>query len=322
MLKKSIIVLTVVLLLFGLTGCSLLTNQSNEGALNENEQSAQSLQETTYPLTIKDGTGTELTLSAEPKRIVSLVPSLTETLYALGAGENVVGVTIFDTYPEEAQANAEYVFEDTLNPNIEQIISLNPDLIVMGPFNDELTEKIRSLNIPVAKYDPQTIDQVYQTIEGLGTITNKNISANELVAAMKEKESVIVEKANTIPDEEKVSVWVEVAQDFWTAGKGTFIDELVTKAGGVNIVNDNGWIQYSEENVIASNPQVIITTYEHYDPNAVSNIYNRTGWQDIDAVLNNRVSNVNDDLVNRPGPRIIDGLEEMAKTLYPNIFKW
>lgn len=321
MLKKSLLVLSMFLLLFGMVGCSLSTDQSTEGAVSENEQIKVNQQETIYPLTIKDGTGTELTLSSEPKRIVSLIPSLTEALYAIGAGDSVVGVTIFDNYPKEAQANAEYVFEDALNPNLEQIIALNPDLIVMGPYNEELTEKIRSLNIPVAKYDPQNIDQVYQTIEGLGMITNKNDIAFELVSTMKEKEEAIIEKTKAIPDEEKVNVWVEIAQDYWTAGKGTFIDELVTKAGGINIVNENGWIQYSEEQIIASNPEVIITTYGYYDPNAVDNVYTRTGWQGIDAVVNKRVVNINDDLVNRPGPRIIDGLEEMAKTLYPNLFR-
>lgn len=321
MLKKSLLVLSMFLLLFGMVGCSLSTDQSTEGAVSENEQIKVNQQETIYPLTIKDGTGTELTLSSEPKRIVSLIPSLTEALYAIGAGDSVVGVTIFDNYPEAAQANAEYVFEDALNPNLEQIIALNPDLIVMGPYNEELTEKIRSLNIPVAKYDPQNIDQVYQTIEGLGMITNKNDIAFELVTTMKEKEEAIIEKTKAISDNERVNVWVEIAQDYWTAGKGTFIDELVTKAGGINIVNENGWIQYSEEQIIASNPEVIITTYGYYDPNAVDNVYTRTGWQGIDAVVNKRVVNINDDLVNRPGPRIIDGLEEMAKTLYPNLFR-
>lgn len=315
MLKKNLLVLSMVLLLFGMVGCS--TDQPSESVVSDSEQS----QETIYPLIITDGTGEELTLSSEPKRIVSLIPSLTETLYAIDAGARVVGVTSYDNYPAEAQLNAEYVFEDALNPNLEQIIALNPDLIVMGPYNEELTEKIRSLNIPVAKYDPQNIDQVYQTIEGLGMITNKNDMAFELVSTMKEKEEAIIEKTKVISDNERVNVWVEIAQDYWTAGKGTFIDELVTKAGGINIVNENGWIQYSEEQIIASNPEVIITTYGYYDPNAVDNVYTRTGWQSIDAVVNKSVVNINDDLVNRPGPRIIDGLEEMAKTLYPNLFR-
>lgn len=321
MLKRRLIVLSMVLLLFGMVGCSLSSGLPNDGTVSENVQSKVNSQETIYPLTIKDGTGTELTLSKEPKRIVSLIPSLTETLYAIDAGDSVIGVTGYDNYPEDAKANAEYVFEDALNPNIEQIISLNPDLVVMGAFNDELTSKIRSLNIPVAKYDPQTIDQVYQSIESLGIITNNQENAMTLVDSMKAQEEQIVNKAASIPEDERVNVWVEVAQDYWTAGKGTFIDELVTKAGGVNIVDESGWIQYSEEQVITKNPDVIITTYGYYDPNAVSNVFTRAGWQDINAVVNKQVYNVNDDLVNRPGPRIIDGLEEMAKALYPNIFK-
>lgn len=322
MLRKGLILLSVILLVFGIVGCSNLNSESNLGESNSNNTLPELQEsETIYPLTFKDGTGTDVTLNSEPQRIISLMPSLTETLYGLGAGDKVVAVTSHDNYPEDVQENVEYVFEDALNPNIEQIINLKPDLILMGAYNEELTEKIRSLNIPVAKFDPQSINGVYQSIETVGLATNNIANSKELIAEMKSKEELIIQTVNTIPEESKAKVWVEVSSDLWTAGKGTFIDELVTKAGGINIVNEEGWIQYSEENIIAQNPQVILTTYGYYDSNAVGNVYKREGWQNLNAVKNNRVIDIDSDLVNRTGPRVIEGLEEVAKALYPNLFK-
>jgi len=325
MLKKSFILLSVLLLFFGvLSGCSTDNKEVNNTSateLNEqqNEQS-DTLAENVYPLTVKDITDAEITISAEPKRIISLIPSLTETLFALSLDEKVIAVTAYDNYPEGVQEKVEFVFEDALNPNMEQILNLNPDLILIGPVNDELTNNIRNLKIPTVKFDPKNIAQVYETIEKVGLITNANEQAKLLINNLKEKEEFILGKVANIQQEEKVRVWPEISNDLWTSGKGTFIDELINKAGGINIVEEEGWIQYNEEKVIEKNPQVILITYD-YIPNAVEEVLKREGWEHVDALTNQRVYDLNSDLVTRPGPRIINGLEEIAKALYPDLFK-
>lgn len=310
MLKKSFILLTVALLVIGiLSGCSSTTDNTEV------------ITEKGYPVTVKDDTGHEVTIESEPTRIISLMPSITETLFALGLEDKVIGVTAFDNYPENVQEKVEYVFQDGLKPNVEQIVNLQPDLILLGSLNEDLASQLNDLNIPVVTLNPQNLDAVYQSIETLGIITNTQEKADEMVQAMKEKEASIIKKVATLDENEKVRVWVEVSIDLWTAGKGTFMDELITKAGGINIVDQDGWIQYNEEKILDANPQVILTTYSYYVPNPSETILNREGWQDVEAVQTKHIVDLDSDLVTRTGPRIVDGFEEIAKALYPDLFK-
>lgn len=139
---------------------------------------------------------------------------------------------------------------------------------------------------------------------------------------MKQKQGEIVNKLAGIKPADKVRVWVEVAPDLFTAGKDTFMNELITKVGGINIVDDaSGWPQYSAEKVLAKNPQVVLTTYGYYVKDPVGSVLGRTGWQNVDAVKNKRVVDLDSNIVTRPGPRIIDGMELIAKALYPELFK-
>ncbi|MGD9676746.1 MAG: ABC transporter substrate-binding protein [Vulcanibacillus sp.] len=316
MMKKSFLWITIIILLVGiLAGCS--TNSSETDQTNNNLQSINS-SETIYPLSITDYTGSEVLIPAEPQRIITFFPSNTEILYELDLDGRVIAVTIYDNYPVNIQEKVEYVFDDGLNPNIEQILNLKPDLIVLGAHDDQLIDSLKKLNIPVVKYNPQSISEVYQTIEDLGVITNKKDEALKLITDMQAKEQLITSKVASIDSKE--SVWVEIASDLWTCGTETFMNELIEKAGGINIVDQPGWIQYSEEKVIEKNPKVIFTTYGYYDPNAVANVLNREGWTEVDAIKNNRVYDINSDLVSRPGPRVIDAMEEFAKAIYPDLF--
>src|SRR5665648_600020 len=232
MLKKrilSLITLVLTLALALLTGCGGTIPESNK------QPSVTSTTQTAYPLTFKDDSGTSVTLASQPKRIVCLVPSATETLFALGVGEKVVAVTKWDNY---------------------------------------------------------------------------------------QKEQVIAKKVATIKDSDRLRVWTEVSETLYTPGEGTFLDELVTKAGGLNIARDvKGWGMYNSEQVITKNPQVIFETYGYYQKDAVANILARKGWQNVDAVKNKRVLELDNDLITRTGPRIVDGLEAIAKALYPDLFK-
>ena len=324
MFKKSLVWLMIVVLFFGVvTGCSSSPQQGENQStrVEEDAQTAENNAKTTYPITVTDDTKQEVKITKEPQRIISLVPSHTESLFALGLDKKVVAVTKYDNYPADVQQKVEYSFEDSLNPNSEQIVALKPDLIVLGAHNPDLIENLKKLNIPVVKYDPQNIEAVYQTIDSLGKITNQNQKASEIVKEMKEKEKSIEEKIATIKKTDKKRVFVEVSPELFTPGKGTFMDELVQKAGGVNIATDAGWIQLNEEKIIQQNPQVILDTYGYYDKNAKANILTRKNWSTVDAIQQKQVVDLDSDLVTRPGPRIIDGLETIAKAIYPELFK-
>lgn len=323
-MKKGLIFLTIIVLVFAsLIGCSSTDNDTegdvSDPGMNEEPIVVEEVS-TEYPLTITDDMGNEVVINAEPKRIISITPSNTEDLVAIGCGDTLVGVSSYAL--PEVQEKAEFIFEELNSPNIEQIIDLNADLIVLGSHNFEIQQTLAELDlgIPVVKFDPQTIDSVFSTIETFGVITNKQAEATEVLNGMKEQQQSISEKIASIPEEEKVNVFVEISEGFWTAGTGTFMSELVEMAGGINIVEDAGWIQMNEENAIEKNPQVIVTTYGYYVPDVLDIVLDREGWEDVDAIKNQRVVDVNSDLVNRPGPFVMDAVMEFAKAFYPELF--
>lgn len=313
-MKKTFILLIIFTLLFaGLVGCTSTPTTTPPADPNQGESQ--------YPLTITDYTGKDITIPAEPKRIITFFPSNTEILFELGLQDQVIAVTVNDDYPLNVLEKTEYIFTDGLNPNIEQALNLNPDLVIFGAHSDELINSYAKLNIPVVKYNPQSLDEVYQTIDDIGLITNTKKEAVELVASMKEKLDSIESMIANLNEDSKKSVWVEISSDLWTCGTETFMNELIEKAGGVNIVDIPGWVQYSEEKVLEKNPQVIFTTYGYFDTDAVKNVLTREGWNGVDAVKENQVYDVDSNLVNRPGPRIVDAIELLAKLLYPDLFE-
>lgn len=316
--QQTAIVFSLILSLVLVSGCN--TPQTPKQPLTTPEQ--KTTLQTTYPLVFKDDAGIETTLPTKPQRIVSFVPASTETLFALGLEGKIAAVTKYDNYPQGIQKKVEYIFEDSLHPNVEQILKLNPDFIILGMQDDKTVSSIRNLKIPVVQLNPQSLEATYQTIEKLGLITDTQERAKKIVNEMKLKEKTIAEKIKAIKPADQVKVWLEVDPDLFTAGEGTFLNELLTKAGGVNIANEvKDWGQYSAEKIIAKNPQVILDTYSYYIPNVKDAILARPAWQTIDAIKNKKVYDLDSDMVTRPGPRIVDGLESIAKALYPELFK-
>lgn len=324
--KTLFILLSIFLTLFLITGCNSPSNQNAVPGQNNQVNTpgetgeGESLQ-TKYPLVYTDDTDVETTLNAEPLRIVSLAPPSTEILSAFGLDDRLVGLTAYDTYPVGIQEKAELVFEDSLNPNIEQLLQLNPDLVVTAMHDESFVKSLRDLGIAVVHLNPQSLASTYEAIEKFGVITNTQEKAQEIVQGLKGKEKAIADKVNSIPESERVTVWMEVDPGLYTAGGGTFLDELITKAGGKNIAGDvEGWAQFSEEQILAKNPQIIIGTYSYYVSDIKESIQSRPGWQNIDGVKNGRIYDVDSDMVTRSGPRIVDGLEEIAQCLYPELF--
>ncbi|WP_044747982.1 ABC transporter substrate-binding protein [Bacillus alveayuensis] len=323
---KHYLLLAVFLLTFGfIVGCS------NESAGNtqpkQDAKQETKTEEAAFPVTLTDGSGEEVTIDAEPQKIVSLMPSNTEIAYELGLAEKIVGVSDFDNYPKDVE-NKEKI-GDLMNLNIEKIISLQPDLVLAHASGENQQkdgwQQLKDAGITVLVVnDATTFEGVYQSIELIGKATGTTEKANEIIENMKTKLNDIQEKAKAIKEEEKVTVWVEVspAPEIYTAGKGTFIHDMLEMISAKNAAGDQeGWPMYTEEKAVALNPDVIVTTYGYYVQNAAEQVMARPAWKDVPAVKNKRVYDVHSDLVTRPGPRLIEGVEELAKVIYPEVFK-
>lgn len=290
------------LVLISLTGCNAQKEENNKREF----------------VTIKDSDGTEVTIANKPERIISLVPSSTEIIYALGLGEKIVGVTTYDDYPEDVKSKEKI---GDLTVNTEKVVSLNPDLIIANSLNGDAIERLRNLGLTVLVADAKTLNDVYTTIEMIGKATGASNKSAEMVASMKKDVEEIKNIVKEIPQDKKPKVWIEINEELFTTGKGTFMHEIIEMAGGINIASDlEGWKQFTEEEIIQRNPDVILNTYAHMNSNAAKQIKERTKWQKMNAVKNGKVYDVDSNRMSRPSPRIIEGLKEVANILHPELF--
>lgn len=312
-IKNIIVFIIITVLSLSLVSCSQKTQEKT--ATNENTTKTEV--KATFPLKITDFMGRQVTIKKEPKRIVSLSPSTTELIYAIGAGKDVVGVTNYDDYPPEVKSVAKVGGYE--GPNIEAILAQKPDIVFASNLSGkDQMETIEKSGIPVVVLEAQNINQIYDSIKILGKITGNVEKGNEIISNMKDKIKEINDKVKNLP---KVNVFYVVdTNGNWTAGKGTFIDELITLAGGNNVASDaNGWAQYSMEKLLQKNPDVIITSQHATNAN---NIKNMAGYKDTKAAKDGKIFIIsNDDIVTKPSNRIVLGLEEIAKDLHPEAFK-
>jgi iron complex transport system substrate-binding protein len=311
--KNLIILLLIIALSFSLTACSKEDNSAQTS--NEAEGNGETVK-SQFPLTITDFLGREITIEKEPERIVSLAPSVTELIFAVGAGDRVVGVTEYDTYPEEVKDLPKV--GGFKGPNIELITAQEPDIVFASTLSGkEEMETLEKMGIPVVVIEAKSIDNIYESIEMLGKITNKEEKAQTIVNEMKSKIQEISEK---VKDRPKIKVFhlIDINGN-WTAGSGTFIHELINLAGGQNIAEDTeGWVQYSIEELVSKNPDAIVMSSYAGD---VETIKNMEGYKETNAVKNNNIYVVsNDDIISRATNRIVLGLEEIAKFLHPEVF--
>lgn len=319
MLKNSFRML--VALLFSL-GLLVACNQENAQQQAQNEENKI---EEAFPITVTDALGNEITIDKKPERIVSLIPSNTETLFALGLNDEIVGVSNYDNYPEEALEKEKV---GDMDLDIEKIISLKPDVVFAHESSSHNAEEglnqLRDAGIKVVVvHDASSFEEVYRTIDLMATATGTKEKGDEIIETMKAKIKEIEAKAKEIQPEEQVNVWVEVepAPSLYTTGKNTFIDEMLSIIRANNVAGDQeGWVQFTEEEVVKSNPDVIVITYAEYVENAKEQVLSREAWQGVPAVKNNRVYDVHPDLVSRPGPRLVEGIEELANAIYPEVF--
>jgi len=273
------------------------------------------------PGTYTDDMGRAVAIDQVPQRLVSHVPGITETLFALGLGEKVVGVSDYCDYPEAAGLKPSV--GDYFNPSIENIVALDPDLVLTDGHSENI-KGLESLGITFFVIDPQGIDGILGDIELLGKITGTEKRAEELIKDMQDSISQVIALMEDAP---KVKVFYIIdATDLtlpWTVGPGSFADALITMAGGENAAKAQGaWVQFSLEEVISSDPEIIILPAKHGTAfTSPETLKAHPAWRGITAVRQDRIYTIDGDLVDRSGPRIVQGLKEMAKIIHPELFK-
>jgi len=275
-----------------------------------------------------DDLGYSLTLTSPPERIVSLAPSNTEILFALGAGDKVVGVTDVCDYPHNFAAWVEAGNMSSIGnywqPAVEPIIALDPDLVFAATSSEETAGTLRSLGYNVLIVEPKTIDGVLSGIQLIGRATGNHIEAGELVSELRQRIDAVTNSASeatSIP-----AVYHEIwGPDIQSAGPGTFIDELIALAGGQNIFHDaiSSFPIVSSETVIERNPDVIIFPHMYMGTQSwgsYEDIANRPGWNVITAIQNDNFHIIDASIISRSGPRLMDALEIIAEMIHPEIF--
>ncbi|EAD5869685.1 ABC transporter substrate-binding protein [Listeria innocua] len=263
--------------------------------------------EKTKKIEVKDATEQKITLKESPTKIVSLIPSNTEILFALDLGDKVKGVSAYDDYPKEAQ-KIEKVTSTTVDT--EKIIALKPDL-VLGHESMLATEKDAyqllkdaGINVFVVP-DATNLKEVENSIETIGKLTGKEQKAKDVTASMEKQKSAVEKKAKELKTSPKV--WIEISPDLYTAGKGTFMNEMLELAGGTNIVTETGFIPYNEEKVVELKPDIILSVY----PDAKATILKRAAWKDLPAVKNEQIYEMDANKLSRPGPRLLEGAADI-----------
>ena len=265
-----------------------------------------------------DDLGRLVAINGTPQRIVSLAPSNTEILFALGLGDKVVGVSDYCDYPPEALEKEKVMGYST--PNIEKIVALNPDLVLAGYGNPiDVIYTLEGLGLTVFGIKTTDLDDLLNDIRRIGEITDKELEAQALTSEIESRIQAVTNLTEELEQRPKVFyiVWGDESSALWTAGSGTFIHELIEKAGGVHICqNITGYSTISIEDVVARNPEVIITSELSYDW-----AINSTDLAATNASQTDRIFTCDDNLVQRPGPRLVEGLEWFAHFIQPEIFE-
>lgn len=312
-MRKWILILIAILIL----GCSACQHSKCRVIEKSNE------------VIVTDDFGYKVVVKKYPKRIVSLAPSNTEILFALGLGNRVVGVTDYCNYPPEVvklKKEGKIVSVGGFSTiNVEKVVALKPDLVVAAYGNGlGNIEAIKRFGIPVICFNPKSLEDVMRDIWILGVVTGEKQNATKLIQFMKERIAYvekIVSRAKTKPKVVHI-LWND---PIWVSGRGTFVDELIRLAGGVNAVKKKGWTVISIEELIRLNPDVIIVNSGNGMGKGKNMLYE---WimhderlREIKAVRDGRVYVINADIVSRPSYRLVYALEEFARFIHPELFE-
>lgn len=264
---------------------------------------------------LTDDLGRRVLLPEKVSSAISLAPNLTEIVFAVGAGDKLVGVTSYCDYPAAAQKIQR--IGDTLTPNIENIIALKPQIVLISTASqvENFTRTLDAQNIAYFVTNPNSLNDIYQSINQIGEIFGSVEKAGQIVGEMKRR---VVEIETRTKTAKIVKVFVQIDKNsLYTVGKDSFMTDLVRQAGGASVTKDvaTAYPKISKETALALNPEAIILSdsENNREPNEV--------FANSPAVKNGRVYKINADLLSRPAPRIVDGLEQLAKALHPESFE-
>ncbi len=276
-------------------------------------------------ITLKDGMAREVKLSGPAQKIISLAPSNTELIYAIGAGAQMVGRDEFSDYPAEVKAlpsiggsNGKY--------NLEAIAALKPDLVLASELNTaDQVKALEQLNITVYYLkNPLDLNGLYDNLAIVAQLTGKQTQADTLIQSLKKRVDAVTSKLASVTDKPKVYYELDATDPAkpYTAGPGSFVDSLLGLVGAKNVAAGmkDAYAVISPEVLIAQNPDIIILGDSAYGI-APDSVGQRPGWEGIAAVKNHKVYPFDDNLVSRPSPRLVDGLEALAKIVHPDLFK-
>ncbi|MEK6750812.1 MAG: cobalamin-binding protein [Chloroflexota bacterium] len=321
MLRKTLIL--TLLLALAITGCAPASVPTEAPVSVSTDIAATEAPAATDGLTFTDDMGREITLSGNPERIVSLAPSTTEILFAVGAGAQVVGRDEFSDYPEEAKS-LESIGGSFGEYNVEAIVALEPDLVIAAEINTpELIKQLEDLGLTVYYLgNPTTLEEMYVKLETVAELTGHD--ASELVSSLQARVAAVDEKIMPLSARPNVFYEIDASDPSkpYTYGPGTFGQLLIERAGGFNVgsVASDAYPQLSLEQIVVENPSIIILGDSVWGVTPES-VLERAGWESIEAVKSNQIFPIDDNLISRPGPRLVDGLEALAKILHPGVFE-
>lgn len=281
---------------------------------------------TQAPITMVDATGQTISLPEPAQRIVSLAPANTEILFALGAGSQVVGRDMFSDYPAEAQSVTD-IGGGFSGLNIEAIVAQQPDLVLGSALlPPDQVKALQDVGLVVYVLEnPQDFEGLYTIIRAVARLSGREGQAGKLVNDIKQRVDAVQAKASSV--EKRPLVFYELdgtdPNAPWTPGPGTFIDMLIKMAGGENLGSSlkGEWVQVSIEELIARDPEIILIGDATWGGVTLDDVRARTGWEDLTAIQKGSLFVFDDNLVSRPGPRLVEGLEAMARLLHPELFQ-
>lgn len=292
--------------------------------VNASEATATVATGVVFPLTVTDGLQRTITLQAPAARIISLAPSNTEILFAIGAGEQMVGRDVLSDFPAEA-AGITDIGDTFVGLNAELIISLQPDLVLAAEITPvEQVAQLEQLGLTVYWLpNPTDFETMYSNLITIGQMTGRETDAAELSASLQARVAAVDAAVTNRTETPTVFYELDASDPAapWTSGGGTFIDLIISRAGGQNAAAgiQGAFAQLSVEELLVQNPDVILLGDAAYGV-TVESVGQRAGWANLAAVINGRVVPFDDNLVSRPGPRLVDALEQLARLLHPELF--
>lgn len=269
--------------------------------------------------TFVDDAGRKLYFAKAPTRVVSLAPSITEMLFSLGLDEQIVGVTDYCDFPDKAKTKTKVGYA---NPNVETLVSLQPDLVLTPRafYRADLQAKLEQLKIPIFVLEAKMLEDIPLQLQTLGRIVDRSTEANAVAQVIRQRIGEIRRKASVLPP--KRVLYVLNSQPLITVGPGSFIHQMIELAGGINVAAraTAPYPRLSMETVLKEDPEVLVFPVGDTESVPRSEQQQWRRWTSLSAVKHHRFHEVSSNLLNRPGPRIVKGLEQLATAIHPELF--